>query len=247
MPTFTWTKDVEEAKKEQLNLRELVKLQTALQPSLAFTSGLAIGTAYEENTKRSFAVGVRFDREGNQTAAPVEAHIEVDFPYRPGLLAFRVGPAVCMILDELSDGVDLLLFDGQGIAHPRGFGLASHFGVLYNKLSIGVTRNNLFGRFTAPPEHPGHKAEILHPRTAALVGYAVSLAEGCSPCYVSPGHNVSIADALTIVSRLTPVDGPLPGPLQRAHVMANVASKRFWRTERRALESNLTKPHKRNK
>lgn len=221
MPAFSWTTDVDDAKSEQRHLRDLVRLETALPPSLEFEKGVAIGSAYDENSKRCLAVGVLFDSSGRYSKKEKHATVDVDFPYIPGLLAFRVGPAICKLLDEVIEGVDLLLFDGQGIAHRRGLGLAAHIGVLYDKPSIGVTRNNLYGDFTEPPAGRFNRSQITDPRTARVIGYAVSLGEGCDPCYLSPGHKVSLDDAFEIVCRISGDDTCFPRPIRRAHAIAN--------------------------
>ncbi|GEM_PF-3516148 len=231
MPAFYWTTDAEEAKKEQLALRDLVTLNTTLLRSLDFKRGIAIGTAYDENTKRSFAVGVSFNGVGAYSSETIKENIEVDFPYVPGLLAFRVGPPICVILDKVADQFDLLLFDGQGIAHRDGFGLASHIGVLYNKPAIGMTRHNLYGRFTDPPRGRFNSTEVLHPQTGAPIGYSVSFGEQCDPCYISPGHHIALKDALTIVCRIAGDTSCFPRCLQRAHAIANSTAKSFWRNQ----------------
>lgn len=225
MQSFFWTVDVREAEREQLVLRELVKHDT---DSLQFMHGLAVGTAYDENSKRCVAVGIPFDSEGRCSAPTDIKSKEVDFPYVPGLLAFRVGPAVCALLDEAIEHVDLLLFDAQGIAHPRRMGLAAHIGVLYNKPSIGVTRNALFGRFVDPLPGRFTYTKILHPETNVAIGYAVSMGEHCRPFYVSPGHRVTHQEALNIVRRVAGKEGCFPRPLRRAHARANAAARSLW-------------------
>lgn len=219
MGAFVWTGDEHEARKDQLAIREIVRIQPP--DNLAFKVGLAIGTAYHEGTRTALAIGIKFDKEGWCDKLPHEASVEVNFPYVPGLLAYRVGPAVCRLLDECIDEVDLLLFDGQGIAHPRGIGIASHIGALYDKPAIGVTRNSLYGQYMAPPPGRLTYSEIRDPATHALIGYAVSLGENCSPCYVSPGHRFDPQTALKIISQVSRKGDCLPRPLRRAHTAAN--------------------------
>ena len=236
MPTFCWTTDVKEAAREQLALRELICLQAR---SPCFTRGLAIGTAYDESSRCCLAVGIPFDQHGT-CKEPLDVRVrEISFPYLPGLLAFRVGPAVCALLDDVADEVDLLLFDAQGIAHPRGIGLASHIGVLYDKSSIGITRNPLFGRFVPPVPGRFNYTNILHPERNTTIGYALSLEVDCEPVYVSPGHRISLPETLEMVCKIAG-RGCFPKPLRRAHAAANAAARTLWR--KRDTQNRLEEP-----
>lgn len=229
MPAFRWTTDVDEAKSEQRTLRDLVRVDDSSLAPLSFSRGMALGSAYDEKSKRAFAVGVFFNPTGRYSSherEPLYA-AEVDFPYIPGLLAFRVGPALCALLDDHADDVDLLLVDGQGLAHPRGLGLASHIGVLYNKASIGMTRHGLYGQCTEPPRGRFNRNPIKDPRTRTLIGYAVSFGEKCEPCYLSAGHRVTLDDAFRIVCDVAGDKGCFPRPLQRAHAIANARAREF--------------------
>src|SRR5437868_1965378 len=126
MPSFSWLSDETEALKDQAALRELVQITPLMLPEVI--RGFAIGTAYNDEDRRAVAVGVSFRVGGRYEEGEFVETQEVDFPYVPGLLAYRVGPAVCNLLDKHADRLDLLVFDGQGIAHPRGIGLAAHIG-----------------------------------------------------------------------------------------------------------------------
>ncbi|MFH1225839.1 MAG: endonuclease V [bacterium] len=234
MGSFFWTTDKEEALKEQQTLCELVKLENMLPNLLKFERGAAIGSAYDSNTKRAFATAVFF-YQGRKCSNKVEqVDIEVDFPYVSGLLAFRVGPAICSLLDGIANQADLLIFDGQGIAHQRGFGLASHIGVLYNKPSIGVTRNILYGECMDPPKRKFAHSKIIHPNTKEAIGYALSLGEKCKACYISPGHGIDVETSLRVVINIAG-NTCFPFPIQRAHTLANKAAKEYWQKMKNKL------------
>lgn len=240
MATFLWPNEKDDAIKEQLALRDLVKLTTVFPTSLSFDHGLAIGTSYEENTKTAFSVGIKFDGNGELVGRPRTASIEVDFPYVPGMLAFRVGPAICRLIDELHMLPDLLLFDGQGIAHPRQFGLACHIGVLYDCPSIGVTRNPLHGRFMPPPRGQLVATEVVATDSDEVIGHVFCISTDHDPCYVSPGHKISAADALRVVRRIThQSDTWAPGPIAKAHVAANAAVPRHWKIQKKLFSKEL--------
>ena len=228
MPPYSWTIDPAKAEREQLNLRELIKPKRSSRALPPLSNGIAIGTAYDPNSKHSVAVGLRFDLAGAPAGKPAIAAIEVDFPYVPGLLAYRVGPAVCSLLDEIGESNGILIFDGQGIAHPRGFGLASHIGVLYDRPAIGVTRNHLFGDVIPPPSRRQQSTQILQPSQNTKIGYALVLRDGCNPCYISAGHLLSSEDALELVCGMEVAGDGFPSALERAHALANRYAKTNW-------------------
>lgn len=230
MNPFVWTNDPDVAKKEQTALRKLVTTERPDGQDFRFERGLAIGTAYDENTRRAVAVALPFGPTGRYSRVSSSADVEVDFPYVPGLLAFRVGPAICKLLDNESEVYDLLLFDGQGIAHPRGIGLASHIGVLYGKPSIGVTRNRLFGDALEPPLQANAASPIYHPTNREIVGFSWIPGESTPAIFVSPGNLITPKEALECVRSITKPNSSFPTCLARAHGMANTARRQMLRT-----------------
>jgi deoxyribonuclease V len=140
------------------------------------------------------------------------------FPYVPGLLSFREIPAVLDALAALACTPDLLLADGQGLAHPRRFGLACHLGWLLDTPTIGVAKSRLLGEFTPPPDQRGAWAPLLH--RGDLVGAAVRTRRGVKPVFVSPGHRVDLASAVRLTLGCTP-RYRLPEPSRAAHRLAS--------------------------
>jgi len=118
----------------------------------------------------------------------------VPFPYVPGLLAFREGPAVLDAFAALGTAPDLVIFDGQGIAHPRRLGIASHMGVLLDVPSIGCAKSRLIGQHEEPAHEAGSTAPLWD--DGALVGQVVRTRDGVSPVYVSVGHLVDLDTAV---------------------------------------------------
>jgi len=119
------------------------------------------------------------------------------FPYVPGLLSFREIPAVIGALEKLTVTPDLLLCDGQGIAHPRRFGIASHLGLLCGIPSIGVAKTRLIGEPVEPPDQRGAFVPLLdHGET---IGAILRSRPGVKPLYISIGHCISLATALDYV------------------------------------------------
>lgn len=123
------------------------------------------------------------------------------FPYVPGFLSFREAPAVVAALGELHVRPDLLICDGQGIAHPRRFGIACHIGILSGLPSIGCAKSLLVGRHGPVPDERGASVPLIH--RGEQVGVALRTRPGTKPVYISVGHRVSLATAIQFVMACT--------------------------------------------
>lgn len=121
----------------------------------------------------------------------------LDFPYVPGLLSFREAPALLAALQCLSRQPDLLFVDGQGIAHPRRLGLASHVGVLVDRPTIGVAKSRLFGRFREPSPEKGAWSPLL--AGDAVIGAVLRTRTAVQPLFVSTGHRIGLEAAVSLV------------------------------------------------
>jgi len=124
-----------------------------------------------------------------------------NFPYVPGFLSFRETPAVLAALDELHIRPDMLICDGQGIAHPRRFGIACHIGILSNLPTIGCAKSLLTGRYGALPDARGATVPLMHQREQ--IGVALRSRAGTKPLFISPGHRVSLDSAVRFVMACT--------------------------------------------
>ena len=143
------------------------------------------------------------------------ASVPIAFPYVPGLLSFREAPAVLAACAEIRSEPDLLLFDGQGYAHPRRFGLASHLGLVLDRPSIGCAKSRLIGHFEEPERVFGaHTPLIDHDE---VIGAAVRTRPRHAPLFVSPGHAVSIPTAVALALACCRDGGFLPVPTRLAH------------------------------
>ncbi len=128
----------------------------------------------------------------------VTAEVPLAFPYIPGLLAFREGPAVLAAWDQLTIKPDLLMFDGQGIAHPRGIGIASQMGLWLEKPSIGVAKSRLYGRHQEVGPRRGDRADLLDDH-GKIIGAVLRTRQGTNPLYISPGHLIDVEHAVEFV------------------------------------------------
>jgi deoxyribonuclease V len=123
------------------------------------------------------------------------------FPYVPGFLSFREVPAVLAALTDLRVRPDLLICDGQGIAHPRRFGIASHIGILADLPSIGCAKSLLVGRHIPVPDERGASVPLTH--RGEQIGVALRTRVGTKPLYISIGHRISLAAAIDFVMACT--------------------------------------------
>ena len=141
----------------------------------------------------------------------------LDFPYIPGLLSFRESPLTLAACERLSITPDLILVDGQGIAHPRRMGLASHLGLFLDTPTIGCAKSLLCGRHEEPGEKPGSYAEVVD--DGETIGVALRTRLGVKPVYVSIGHKVDLQTAIYWV--LECCRGyRIPEPTRLAHLAA---------------------------
>jgi deoxyribonuclease V len=145
-----------------------------------------------------------------------------NFPYIPGLLAFREGPAVVEALAKLRSQPDLLIFDGQGIAHPRRIGIASHIGLLMDRPSIGCAKTRLVGRHAEPGCEKGSYA-LLRDR-GETIGAALRTRSGVKPVYVSIGHRVDLPDGIRLILQCCR-RFRLPEPIRRADQLARKSAE----------------------
>jgi len=139
-------------------------------------------------------------------------------PYIPGFLSFREAPAILKALEGLRQAPELLLFDGQGIAHPRRLGIASHVGLLSDLPSIGVAKSRLCGHHVAPPDTRGGSAPLYD--RGELIGVALRTRPGTKPLYISPGHRISLESAVGYVMACT-TRYRLPETTRAAHKLAS--------------------------
>jgi deoxyribonuclease V len=143
---------------------------------------------------------------------------ETKFPYVPGLLSFRESPSVLEAWAKLKTEPDAVMFDGQGIAHPRRVGIASHVGLIIERPTFGCAKSVLTGRFEEPGEDRGSWTPLVD--KGETVGAAVRTKTRVQPIFVSPGHLIDLAGAIDLTLAC---DGGYrqPEPTRRAHLLVN--------------------------
>jgi deoxyribonuclease V len=183
--------------------RAAIALQKRLRPHLILAGGprapktvAGADLAYDLETDRLYAVVVVLSFPALELLETVSVVRRVTFPYVPGLLSFREAPAVLSAWKRLRRPADLLLCDGQGIAHPRGIGLASHIGLVLDVPTVGCAKSLLVGTHGPLGRRRGSTSPLRH--DGRVVGAAVRTRDGVNPLYVSPGHRVGIAAAVRL-------------------------------------------------
>ena len=223
-PTIAVRKfSVSKAHKTQLSLSRRIILEDRLPQNVesvggvdvAYIDGLAIG-----------AVTV-LDYESLKLLERKTATCPAKFPYIPTLLSFREIPPTVACIKKLSRQPDILLVDGQGVAHPYGCGFASHLGLVIGRPTVGVAKSKLFGKLKTIA------GQELLVQEGRVIGEMVRTKEGAKPVYVSVGHLVSLRTAVQITKNCV-LNSKIPEPIFQAHKVA-AEEKRKVRAKRKNL------------
>jgi deoxyribonuclease V len=156
-----------------------------------------VDVAFSQDKKTAIAGVVVFAFPSLGEMERVWAQVPLRFPYIPGLLSFREGPAIIQAFKKLKTPPDVVLFDGQGFAHPRRIGIASHMGLVLGIPSIGCAKSRLCGTFREPGRKRGSWSP-LHDR-GELIGAVLRTRDGVKPIFVSVGHRVALSSAIRMV------------------------------------------------
>ena len=208
-----WDLSTEEAARVQTELRTHLVLTWDNRPVTAIGG---VDVSIKAESTRAAIVVLRYPE-----LTPLEAVVAdtpLIFPYIPGLLAFREGPAVLAAWAKLQNKPDLLMFDGQGIAHPRGIGITSQMGLWLERPTIGVAKSRLYGRHAQVGPARGDRADLLD-KQGNIIGTVLRMRERTNPLYISPGHLIDVETATEFV--LACFTGyRLPEPTRWAHKVA---------------------------
>lgn len=213
-----WPSDLATARAMQEMVRHLVSERAPAGFAPRLVAGVDVH--FSRDGRTAFAAAAVLGAGSHELVESAQVALPVSFPYRSGFLSFREVPAALAVLDLLATPVDLVLVDGQGRAHPRRCGFASHLGVLLDRPTIGVAKSRLIGSFVEPPPERG-AASPLHDR-AEIIGAVVRSKAGCRPLFVSVGHLIDLDGAVAAVLALTgryrlPEPIRLADRLSRAH------------------------------
>jgi deoxyribonuclease V len=148
------------------------------------------------------------------------AEARIPLPYIPGLLSFREMPMLLKAWEKLERKPDVLMADGIGIAHPRRLGIASHLGLALGIPTIGCAKSVLIGKYKEPGLEAGSVSDLVDPRTGEIIGAAVRTKRNVSPVFISPGHLITLEDAVRIALACV-LKHRLPEPTRQAHLAVN--------------------------
>ena len=210
-----WSLTPREAVELQKRLRELVRV-TPLKKKVETVAGADISFNKFDPTIYTAVVVLRLPTL--EVVEEVGIVGETQFPYVPGLLSFRESPSVLEAWSRLKTEPDAVMFDGQGLAHPRRVGIASHVGLLIDRPTFGCAKSVLVGKYEEPGEERGSWTPLVD--KGETVGAALRTKRRVQPIYVSPGHLIDIEGAVDLTLRC---DGGYrqPEPTRRAHLLVN--------------------------
>ena len=212
-----WDVTIKEARQLQMQLRERVSLTNG--PSADDVRIVAAADiSYNRKHPLLYAALVLVKLPEFQPIRILTNKARANFPYVPGYLSFREVPALLPLFQQLDVDFDVLLCDGQGLAHPRRFGLACHLGVLLDKPSIGCAKSRLIGEFNPVGMHKGDHTPLWDGQEQ--VGIVLRTRDGVKPLFISPGHRISYENARAIVLRCVR-QYRIPEPLRLAHMWVN--------------------------
>jgi len=210
-----WRLTPKEAVALQRRLVDRVITDNRLGP-VRFVAGTDI--AISKNLPYGYAGVVVMSFPDLEIIETVSAAATLTFPYIPGLLAFRELPLLLKAFARLKRAPDLILVDGQGLAHPRRFGIACHLGLLLDTPTIGCAKSRLFGRHKAPPQRKGGLANLYDP-AGQVIGAAVRTKDRTNPIYVSIGHKIDLPTAIRYTLACS-WGYRVPEPTRQAHLYA---------------------------
>ncbi len=195
-----WNLTTSEAKVIQEELQKEVITEDKFKQPVKYVAGVDMG--FEDNGTISRAAVAVLSFPDLQLQEQSIAKRATTFPYIPGFLSFREIPAVLDALEKINTIPDIILCDGQGIAHPRRLGIACHLGVILDMPTIGVAKSLLIGKYEEVPQEKGSWQPLIHKNET--IGAVLRTRSHVKPVYVSSGHRVSLPTAIDYVLRCTP-------------------------------------------
>jgi deoxyribonuclease V len=229
-----WPDSIKEAKIIQAKLKDEVKIiplrkkpRYITAVDAAFFDNKVLGIAclykYPEIILTEYAFGIA----------------EVSFPYVPGFLSFREGPAIIKALKKLKVNPDVVLFDGQGIAHPMGLGIASHIGVIIKTPTIGCAKSRLVGEYNEPRFEKGNWTPLKY--NGKDVGAVLRTRYRVKPVFVSPGHLIDLKTSIEIVLACTG-KYRIPEPLRSADTLSRKINQISQKRRVKIMQLSLIYP-----
>lgn len=214
-----WEISPREAIQIQEKLRGKIRLRPPKKPMKKIA---AADVSYSKKNGMVYAAFLIFNLPDLKLIERALAKGQASFPYIPGLLTFREAPILLQAFSRLQTKPDLILCDGQGIAHPRSMGIAAHLGLLLNLPSIGCAKSRLSGVHRDLAMEKGSVVPLVAENRT--IGMVVRTRDGVKPLFVSPGHKMDLKTSVKMVFSLCQ-GYRLPEPLRQAHILVNLMRK----------------------
>jgi len=216
----SWEVTTEEAREIQFELAKKILLKDIGQK---FEIVAGADVSYSLNGKIAYGAVVVLALLDLTLIEKVRIEKGVKFPYIPGLLTFREGPALLEAFSKIKNEPDIILFDGQGIAHPSRMGLATHMGIILNKPSIGCAKTHLWGKIEGEISREKGSYTLIKEENDELLGVLLRTRNKVKPVFVSPGYKITLDNAIKIILQLCP-RFRIPQPLRLAHTLSKKGS-----------------------
>lgn len=218
-----WPRDAKAAITLQRRLADRVRLVPAPRAARIFAG---CDAAFSPDGQRVIAGVVIWDRASGDLIEQVLSTAPARFPYVPGLLSFREVPALLAAFRKIRSSPEVVLADAQGIAHPRGFGLAAHLGLWLETPTVGCAKSRLCGDSREPGEKRGAATKLMG--KGEQIGWTLRTRDRVKPLFVSPGHLCDISSAKRLTLAAT-TRYRLPEPTRLAHQLVTAARRRSAR------------------
>ncbi|MEZ0391474.1 MAG: deoxyribonuclease V [Pseudobdellovibrionaceae bacterium] len=213
--------DFHHSPQEAVQIQNELKSQIRLEPYIAPLKLIGgADVSFNKYSPTIYAGFVVLDFQTLEIVDRASAIMDVDFPYIPGLLSFREIPPLLKAWENLKTKPDVMMFDGQGIAHPRRLGIASHAGLLLDIPSIGCAKSLLTGTFETPGPNFASQSPLLEKKTKEQIGVVFRTKNKVNPVFISPGHRMDFESAVRITQACVRKHR-IPEPTRQAHLYVN--------------------------
>ncbi len=214
-----WDLSPKDAIRLQEQLREKCVIKRLPLKNIRLIAGVDVSV--KDDLSKAAIVVLRYPEL--EIVETVVSTIKTVFPYVPGLLTFREGPVILECVEKLKAEPDVFVFDGQGLAHPRKMGLATHMGIILNRPSIGSAKSHLYGTYEMPEKNKGDFS-LMTGTDGIAIGAVLRTRDNTNPVFVSPGHLTDIPAAVKIILNCSP-KYKIPEPIRAAHRAASLVGE----------------------
>lgn len=210
-----WDLDFKQAKAVQSELQKQINI-CPLNKEIRYIAGADV--SYSIMHQKYYAALIIFKFPELTITETHTAAGDVHFPYVPGYLTFREAPILLDAFRKIKTEPDVVIFDGQGIAHPRKMGLAAHVGIILDIPSIGCAKNKLIGSYDMPGNIKGFHSPLVYRNEQ--IGAVVRTRTKVKPVFVSPGHKITLEESISLVLA-SATQYRIPEPTRQAHLLVN--------------------------